>query len=231
MTIAATNTRELDLNALMLRAMQTAGIMAFEQVASGPQWDNRVKFGRDQLEFILDRLQAEGVILRDVERYPLTLTASTASYALPADTIDVLGDAMYQSAAGESEFRVHPMDREEYHAITSKAEEGTPSRFWLERLSTCTLYLHQVPDTTGAVLYLQRKKLLADSSLGTNTPDLERYWHDYLQWELAYRFSISLPAEERMLLKSEAQEAKAVAQTYAKQALPTVIALNHGTGW
>lgn len=231
MTIVATNVRELDLNQLMLRAMQTAGIMAFEQVASGPQWDNRVKFGRDMLELILDKLQVDGLILRDIERYSLTLTSGTASYALPADTIDVLGDAMYQSAAGETEFTVSPMDRETYHAIANKTQTGTPSRYWVERLATCTVYLHQVPDTTDAVLYLQRKKMLADSSSGTATPDLERYGHDYLHYELAYRFSIGLPFEERQALRADANEAKAALLTYAKQALPTQIELVHRTGW
>lgn len=234
MTVASTNTRELNLDQLMRRAMQTAGIMAFESVidANDEQWRQRSAYGRDQLEFILDRLQAEGVILRDVVRYPLTLVAGTASYALPADTLDVHGDAMFQLDPTASESTVRPMDREEYHAISDKTSEGTPTRFWLERLGVCTVYLHQVPEA-GGTLYLQRKKMLADSKLGTNTPDLERYWHDYLQFELAYRYALasSLQADEKALLKAEAAEAKVTAQNYARQFVPSQIALDHRTGW
>lgn len=75
--------------------------------------------------------------------------------------------------------------------------------------------------------------MLADSKLGTDTPDLERYWHDYLQFELAYRFALasSLMSDEKALLKAEAAEAKQTAQNYAKQFVPSQIALDHRTGW
>lgn len=234
MTVATTNVSERNLDQLIRRAMQMAGIMAFESQIDGndPQWIQRASFGRDQLDWVLDRLQAEGVILRDVERYALPLVASTASYDLPVDTLDLHGDAMYLETGGSSEQRVTVMDREEYHSITDKALEGAPSRFWLRRLSICTVFLHPVPSTTGT-LYVQRKKMLADSKLGTNTPDLERYWHDYLQWELAYRFGIasSLTPDSLLLLKGEAGEAKATAQNYARQFVVNQIELVHRTGW
>lgn len=233
MTVASSNTRELSLDQLMRRSMQTAGIMAFEEIAdsASDQWKQRTAFGRDQLDLVLDRLQAEGVILRDTERYSLTLTASVASYVLPSDTVDVHANAMYLEAPGETESVVTQVDRQEYDLISDKVTQGKPTRFWLERTGVCTVYLHQVPDTTNAVLYLRRKKMLADNTLGTQTPDLERYWHDYLHYELAYRYSIGLPLEERALLKGEAAEAKQVAQNYARQFVPNQIVLDHPTGW
>lgn len=233
MTVATTDTREFNLDQLMRRAMQTAGIMGFEQRldTTSEQGRERASFGRDQLDFVLDRLQAEGILLRDVARYPITLTAGTATYVLPADTIDVHEDGTYATAAGQVESLVQQIDAQEYHNISDKLSSGAPTRFWLERLGICTLYLHQVPDTTGGILTVRRKKMLADSNLGTYTPDLERYWHDYLQWELAYRYSVSMPIEERALLKAEAKEAKETAQNYARQFVPSQIELDHPTGW
>lgn len=234
MTVSGTNSRELNLDQLIRRAMNTAGIMAFEQtvVTTDPQWQMRASYGRDMLEFILDRLQAEGVILRDVERYALPLAVDTASYALPVDTLDVHGDAMYLESGDTTERRVTAMDREDYHAISDKALGGAPSRFWLERLSLCTVYVHPVPTVAGT-LYFQRKKMLADSTSGASTPDLERYWHDYLHYELAFRYAVSssLTLDRVGTLKGEAAEAKATAQNYARQFVPSQIELDHRTGW
>lgn len=237
MTVALTNTRELDINTLLKRSAQLAGLLALEQSATGTQWEQRAAFGRDQLDLILDRMPTQGIIVRDVELYTLTLSADFGGeadpIALPSDTVDVVGVAMYRETSTSTEQRVEPVDREYWQASGDKDTTAPPTRYYLNRAGTVELYLLPVPETANATLRLQRKKLLADSNDGSKTVDLERYWLDYLQFELAWRFSLStsMPAANRGELRAQANECKAAALAAAKQTLPSHMELDHGTEW
>lgn len=232
MTAMVTNTRELDINTLIWRAAQMAGLMDFTQGQDGGvQWLAKASYGRDQLELIVKQLPTEGVITRDITVDAVSLTAATASYTMVAGTTDVVGSATYKETSTSMEYEVQQMDREEWMAIADKALPGRPTRMWVERVATVKVYLYPVPDVTASTLQIQRKRILADNSDGAATADLETYWMDFLTKELAYRFSVGLPIEERMNLKADAKEAKLAAQTAAKQTVPNRVALDHRTSW
>lgn len=232
MTVASTSTRELDITTLLQRAYQLATMMPIEQGASGAQWEARAAFGRDMLEMTVDNLQAEGLLTRDVETYDVTLTDGTAAYTLPATTIRVVGNAMYQSASGQPWFPVRAMDREEFLAIADKTSEGSPTRYYQARTGTVVLNLWQIPDTTGATLRVQRQKLLADNNVGTATVDLERSWSKYLLWELAHHFAVSggIEVQRCGYLHSKATDILKVCKRTTSQSLPSQMVLDHDGG-
>jgi hypothetical protein len=232
MTVMGTNTRELDINTLVWRAAQMCGLMGFEQGQDGgAQWLAKASYGRDQLELIIKQLPTEGVIVRDVIVTTTALASGTASYAMAAGTTDVVNIATYKESATGIEYQVTPMDREEWMAIPDKTTAGRPTRMYVEKLATVTVYLYPVPNVAGATLQTQRKRILADNSNGSSTADLETYWMDFLVKELCYRMSVGMPIEERALYRSDAAAAKAAAQTAAKQTVPNRIELNHPTSW
>lgn len=234
MAVMTTNTRELPINTLIRRAAQMAGIMGLEQGedSSSPQWLAKASFGRDQLEAIIKSIGVQGALTRNIITTTTTLTAATASYALAAGTIDVSGWGQYKaSSSATQEFPVRQVDREEYMAIADKTQAGMPTRMYVQKLATVTLFLHPVPDVTDSILTVQRQRILADNSDGAATADLETYWMDYLMKELSYRMSVGMPVAERSLLRGDAQSALEIAQTKARQIVPNRVELDHPTAW
>lgn len=239
MTVNASNTREFNIDQLIKRAMQLGGVMALEQVATGSQWNAKAEFGRDQLDLIIDKMPNQGIIVRQEEFYTLTLPVSS-DYGgeddpidLPNDTVDVLGVAMYRETSTSSEQQVHPIDWETWQKSTDKETAGSPTRYHVKRAGTVQLFLLPVPNVANATLRIRRVKLLADSDVGSDTLDIERHWLDYLQFELAWRYSLqsSMPPANRAELRSSAMEAKQQALAIAKQQLPSFMELEHGTRW
>lgn len=237
MTVVATNTRELDIGSIIRLARQTAGLMPLEGGMSGPQWTAAAEYGRSQLELILDVLQTDTPLSRHIELYTTTVSAIgagsvSAPITLPADTIDVTGDIMYKPSGENVESTICRIDRETWHGWSDKTISGRPTMYYLQRAATLSLYLLPIPDEAGATLRIQRQKLLADSSSTTATPDLERYWADYLHWELGYRFAVGvLPAERVGFLRSEARRALQMAQSKGRPQEDNQAYLRHPTQW
>lgn len=234
MTVAATSTAELNIGQIILQAYQQAGLMELSQSPSGPQWDARAAFARGCLTRTIQRLGAEGPFMRQVELYTLTLTAGTSQYTLPDDTIDVIGNAVYNDGTdGAMDLAIRQIDREEWLQAPDKVSEATPFRMFINRGAIITVNLLEVPDTTDAVITLQRQKLAGDIKSNSDTPDLERYWADALVWELAHMvaFASSLPMDKCAYLKSMAKESRLLAMAKAQQQTPNQLVLNHHAGW
>lgn len=232
MTVMATNTGELTIGQLIEAAARLAGIMPLEQPATGPQWEARARYARLQLGLIIDRLPATGKAMRDVEFYTVTLSAGTADYALPSDTIDVYGEAAYLADGATTESPVSQVDREEWQGYPDKVTQSLPTLLFVDRGAEVTLRLLPVPHEL-ATLRIQRQRLLADSTDGNATPDVERYWQDYLQYELAARFreATGQSAAQVKMMRDMAKENLGEAQTKARQTTPNQMVLEHPTGW
>jgi hypothetical protein len=237
MTISSSNTRELNIGQIIRLARQVPGLAPLESGMEGPQWLAAAEFGRSQLELIIDRLSTDQYLVRQVELYTTTVSAAgdggaAAPIALPGDTVDVVGTIMYQPSGQTAESTIYPVAREEWHGTIDKSRTGTPSRYYLHRAGSVLLYLLPVPDVAGATLRIQRQKLLADSGDGNATPDIERYWADYLQWELAFRYAVgTLPMDRVSTLRAEANRALVEAKSKARPQLSTQAELGHMTGW
>lgn len=236
--INADNTHEFRIDAIVEQALKLVGMMALEESASGPQWNLRAAFGRTQLEVILKTLPNEATILRRVEFYTVTLDAAEMGsqddpITLPEDTIDVLGDGMYLRSGDTSETRVRQIDRETWHTSANKAEEGAPRRMFVDREgSSVKLYL--LPLVTSSdigTLRVMRNYLAANSTQGQYTPDAERYWMDYLQWELGSRFAAGTLPLQAADARKRAAAALAEALGKAKTQVAPRARYRHRTGW
>ncbi len=238
MTIGTTVGRELNVNTIVLRADQLAGLMAPEQGFSGPTWNPRAAFGRDLLETILDELQTEGVFARGVSFTNLTLVAGTAIYALPETVFDVIEDGSYIAAgedvdAATAEMPVIQKDRETWQRIGTKSVESQPTLFFTDRsVFPIQVRLWPTPSEAGTIRF-QTHRLLADTTDGNTTVDLERYWVQYLMWELAHQLasSASHPESKCARLAQTAAMKKERAKAYSNQGVPSQIYLDHPTSW
>ncbi len=233
MTAMTTNTRELDIDKLVLTAYQYAGLLNEMQTAQGPQWDARSVYGRNQLEVIVDQLGAEGIFERSMEWYDLSVAAGARATELPGDTVDVRGTAkLIQSDLAETLLTLDPLARDGYNELIVPTTGGTPGRFYVSRGVPMSLYLWPVPESAVTVR-IQRQKLSFDNSRGSATVDLERYWMDYLLNELAARLALGsgLSVERAAIYTAKAQAAKLAARSKSSGQLPSRIIVDHPGPW
>ena len=233
MTTMTTNTRELNIDKLVLTAYQYAGLINEMQTAAGSQWDARSAYGRTQLEIIVDQLGAEGIFERTMEWYDVVYDASATYATLPSDTVDIRGDAaLYQDDVNGTLLPLRQMTRDEYSALTIPLTGGNPGRFYVARGVPMKLHLWPVPETARTVR-VQRQRLSYDNSSGTATVDLERYWTDYLLNELAARLALGagLSVERAAVYTAKAVAAKTAARGKSTDQLPNRMVVDHMGPW
>lgn len=231
MTVMATNTREFDIDTLVLTAYQYAGLVNELQTAQGPHWEARSEYGRKMLETIVDRLGADGIFERSMEFYDVAVPADAQSVQMPADTLDIRGPARVVQEDG-SEFELDSISRQEYFDIPIKDTQGSPAQVYLARCAPMRLYVWPVSEA-GCTIRVQRQRLSFDNSAGAATVDLERYWTDYLLHELAARLVITagLPMDRAAFLQAKAQDAKRAAMGKSSGQLPNRAVLSHPGPW
>lgn len=187
MTVSANATTDYQRDQLIRMAYQLAGVL---EAGREPEAAD-LSMASDFMNLELMALQADGVILRTIERTTLTLVAGTMAYTLPADTIDVqlgpndqLGSIVPTSG---SETLVTAMSRAEYLDLSDKtsAVSGRPTRAYVEKLASVTVTLWPAPDATSASLRYARVRLLKDVDTGAVTVDLARRWLKFVTYATA----------------------------------------------
>jgi hypothetical protein len=172
MTISANSTFNPTVDNLIRSGMQLAGLLPFGRA---PQPD-QLRDVREILDTRLKELQAEGTILLTAERAePLTLASGTASYALPANVLDVDELGMLTAPGETTQTHCFRMPFNDYQPITDKATTGVPMRFYVEKLAATTIIFHPTPDKAYAFSY-RKIRLLADVDSGGVTVDLRQKW-------------------------------------------------------
>jgi hypothetical protein len=154
------------------------------------------------LNIIIKSLQKRGFILRTKIPTVLPLIAGTASYQLPAGTIDVEPPAMAITANG-SESLVLPMGLADWTRLVDKTTPGIPTRFYPRKadvagVETVTLFLWNVPTADAVSLRYTGIRALKNIER-TTVPDLSERWLDALLYSLAHVFGMEFgDSVERM---------------------------------
>jgi hypothetical protein len=238
MPIGTTFSRQMDITTICLRAYNLAGLVPAEMGATGVMWDRRTPFAKDLLQSILDELETEGVFARDVTFFNVTLVSGTFIYDLPANIFDVVGDGAYIAASETSltqaaaESPVIQRDRETWQRMSAKSAQSKPTIFFTDRQADPTqVRLWPVPNEAGTIRF-QGQRLLADVTDGNATVDLERYWQQYLIFELGSQLAIAAnKLEHGSLLAQKAAMKKERAKAAANQGTSSFMLLDHYTGW
>ena len=184
MTVSTSSQQDFSRDALLTKAIRLTGILSAEEDATQRQ----LAQAADNLNIILDELQAADIILRTVERTTLTLANGTGEYSLDADTIDIecgLNDVIGTIVqTGGSEPIVKTMSRDEWLQIGNKTYAGMPTRAYHEKAGLQKLVFWPVPDAAYTFRYT-RVRLLKSAGAGSNTLDLMRTWFKFLVFETA----------------------------------------------
>jgi len=146
MATSSTNTFNLDVDQVIEEAFERCGINS----RSG--YD--LKSARRSLNIMLAEWANRGINLWTVELRTKTLTASTTSYTLDSDLVDILEAVLYTTSNTTTDVEVDRISRAEYLNISKKSTEGTPVQYFLQRgSSTPTLYLYPTPDGAHTLKY------------------------------------------------------------------------------
>jgi len=216
MTTSGTSTFELNVDALIRRSFQLAGLL--EAAQSPSQFPDDLAMARDFLNMELGAMQTEGLLQRTVERKTLALSAGTTQYALESDCIDVfigpdnmIGTMLAPGSTTET--LVRAIHRHEYVSISSKSSQGTPVFCYVERLAAVSVLFWPVPSQAFTFSY-QKVRAVMDTTPGDKTPDVWVRRQQALMWSLAFTLATakSQPLPRCGFLRAERDRLKDAAK-------------------
>lgn len=199
-------TFQLNADGFTKQALQICGLLPLGRTPS----NQLLQDARDLFSVMLKTLQARGVTLTQAVRRTLTLTAGVDNYALGTDVIDVEFPTTIQETGFNEETYIDKMTYSDYRIISDKTTQGRPTRAYVEKLSSCSVFFWSVPDRTYTWNY-RAVVLLPDMSSGATEPGLTQRWMGALVWRFAYWLANAnnLSLEKIALLKAEAERMEA----------------------
>lgn len=184
MTIDTSSTFEFTIDSVVRNAYVLATLMDIQEPMSGTRWNARASFGRSMLEMLVKRIEAKGKLVRAREFYQVQLVAGQSEYTLPSSMMDVYGDGAFipvgQPTTGGAmgEVPVKQIDMEQWQRLSAQGATNRPFNYMCYRANDpLTIRLWPIPDASNAgTIRFQVYLFLANSTVGTNTVDLERFW-------------------------------------------------------
>ena len=140
-----------DLPDLFEEAYERAGL----EMSTG--YDLRT--GRRSLNLLMLEWQNRGLNLFTIDQGTLALTAGTASYDMPADTIDLIeGSIRTGSGTNQVDRILQRVSVSQYAQQSNKNTQGKPSQVFVERLPTVTrVTFWPVPDSADTFSFFRLK--------------------------------------------------------------------------
>ena len=198
MALSGTNAFDLDVDDVIQEAFERCGLHA----RSG--YD--LKSARRSLNLLLAEWANRGINLWTVELRTQTLTASTTSYTLDSDLIDILEAVVYKASDTATDMEVDRISHAEYLNISKKSTEAVPTQYYLLRgQSTPTLYLYPTPDAADTFKYWGLTKI-QDAGDYEDELDVPTRFLPCLTAGMAYYVSLKKSPERTPLLKQLYEE-------------------------
>lgn len=194
MSTSGTAAFNLDLVEIVEEAFERTGV----EVRTGYDF----KTARRSLNLMLSEWANRGVNLWTVEQGVIPLVAGTATYTLPADTVDILEHVVRTgSGSTQSDLVIPRVAFPEYAVLTNKNVQGRPTQVYVNRQATAPqITLYPVPDTNGPYTFVYwRMRRIQDAGGATNNMDVPFRFLPCLVAGLAYHLALKVPnALERL---------------------------------
>lgn len=202
MTTSGTTSFNLNLTELAEEAFERAG----REMRSG--YDLRT--ARRSLNLMLMDWANRGINLWTVEQGTIPLVPGTASYDLPADTVDLMEHVIRTGAGNattQSDLTVTRISVSTYATIPSKLSTGRPIQLYVDRgVAQPSVTVWPVPDASQAYeLVYWRLRRMQDAGAGIQTQDVPFRFIPCMVAGLAFYVAQKIPeGMERLgMLKSE----------------------------
>lgn len=204
MATSGTANFDLDLNEIVEECFERCG----SEMRSG--YDLRT--ARRSLNLLLAQWANQGVNLWTIEQGSQVLTPGTATYTLPADTVDLLEHVIRTgSGTTQTDLTITRISVSTYSSIPNKTQQARPIQIWINRQATPQVTVWPVPDDsqTYTLVYWRLRRMQDAGAGGVYTQDIPFRFLNALVAGLSYYLSMKIPgAMERMpMLKQQYDEA------------------------
>ena len=228
MTTSGTATFNLDIAEIAEEAFERAGL----ELRSG--YDMRT--ARRSLNILAAEWSNLGLNLWTVATGSQVLTPGTATYPLPADTIDVIEHVIRTSSGGQNtDLTMQRISVSDYAAIPTKNTPGRPIQIYVNRQINPTFTVWPVPDsaTQYTMVYWYLRRMQDTGSNADNTADIPVRFLPALIAGLAYHIALKNPdASDRIqMLKSMYEEQFQLAASEDRDRAPDRFLPFIGYGW
>ena len=171
---------------------------AFERCGIDPQTrtGHHAKSARRSLNLLFSEFSNRGINYWTVTQNTLTLSDGTASYALPAGTVDVMDAVVREDSVDRM---INKITIAEYNQIPNKTNEGKPSQYMIDRQYTPVIYFWLVPDKTYTLNYWAINQL-EDITASNQDTDVPYRWTDTICAGLASKLAMKYAPDKFQLL-------------------------------
>jgi hypothetical protein len=213
MTTSGTTAFNLDLNEYVEEAFERCGA----ELRTG--YDLRT--ARRSLNLLFADWSNRGINMWCIEQGQQVLTPGTATYTLPADTVDLIEHVIRTgagSASTQADLTITRISVSTYSSIPNKLQQARPIQVWINRQADAPQFtVWPTPDNsqTYTFVYWRLRRIQDAGAGGTYTQDIPFRFLNALTAGLAYYLSMKIPgAMERMaVLKQQYDEAWDLAST------------------
>jgi len=187
MAVTTTTNFELDLTEIVEEAFERAG----RESRTG--YDLRT--ATRSLNLMLLEWQNRGINMWTMEEGTVSLVSGTASYVLPADTVDILSHVIRTgSGTSQKDLFITRMSASEYHSILNKNLAGRPNQVLVQRnQAQPTVVLWPVPDSDNYTFSYWRMRRIKDAGTGVNNAEVPFRFVPAMIAGLAYHLAIKIP--------------------------------------
>jgi hypothetical protein len=186
---------------------------AFERCGGEMRTGYDMRTARRSLNLMFTDWANRGVNMWTMEQGQQILTPGTATYNLPADTVDLL-DHVIRTGAGnvstQADLTITRISEPTYATIPNKLTQARPIQIWIERLNTPRFTVWPVPDNTQQyILVYWRLRRIQDAGNGVNTMDMPFRFYNAMVAGLAYYMGMKVPGaiDRLQVLKAQYDEA------------------------
>lgn len=187
MATSGTTSFDLDFTEIVEESFERAG------AESRSGWDLRT--ARRSLNLLFADWSNRGINLWTLDSGSIPMVAGTATYLLPADTVDLL-DHVIRTGAGsastQADISMSRISEPTYATIPNKLSTGRPLQLWVQRLLTPQVTVWPIPDaaTTYTLVYWRLRRI---QDAGATTQDVPFRFLPCLVAGLAYYLALKVP--------------------------------------
>lgn len=199
MATSGTTSFNMDFTEIAEEAWERAG----REMRSG--YDLRT--ARRSMNLMTIEWQNRGINLWTIDEGTVSLTQGTATYNLPADTIDLLEQVVRTgSGTTQQDLTISRISVSTYATIPNKTDTGRPIQVFIERLrDNPRITVWPVPSSNDYTFVYWRLRRIEDAGSGAQTADMNFRFLPCLVAGLAYHIAMKVPelAPRIEMLKAE----------------------------
>ena len=212
MAVSGTTAFNLDLTEIVEEAFERAG----SEMHTG--YDLRT--ARRSLNLLFADWANRGVNMWTFEQGTIALVPGTATYNLPADTVDLMEHVIRTgagSASTQADLTITRISVSTYATIPNKLQQARPIQVWIQRLvDNPTITVWPVPDSSQTYTFVYwRLRRIDDAGTGVNTMDVPFRFLPCMVAGLAYYLAMKVPngTNRLQVLKQQYDDAWELAAT------------------